>query len=155
MIHGALSRTASQRLVSELRRFEREPVPGVMLVNTDDMRSWRACIMGPSESPYEAGVFELKVEFPKEYPNRPPTCTFITKVFHPNVGDGGSICASVFDSHWSCSYTVQALLLNIRSLLEDPNPNSPLNSDAAQLYMKDRRKYNRRVRKCVREHATP
>ena len=32
-----------------------------------------------------------------------------------------------------------------QSLLSDPNPNSPANSEAARLYTEDRREYNRRV----------
>jgi hypothetical protein len=36
-----------------------------------------------------------------------------------------------------------------QSLLCDPNPNSPANSEAARLYSENRREYNRRVREVV------
>lgn len=36
-----------------------------------------------------------------------------------------------------------------QSLLGDPNPNSPANAEAAQLYSENRREYDRRVRAVV------
>ena len=46
-------------------------------------------------------------------------------------------------------YDVSAVLTSIQSLLTDPNPNSPANSEAAKLYRDDRRMYERRVREMV------
>ena len=37
----------------------------------------------------------------------------------------------------------------LQSLLCDPNPNSPANSEAARLYGENRREYNRRVKEVV------
>jgi len=37
----------------------------------------------------------------------------------------------------------------LQSLLCDPNPNSPANSDAASLYSESRREYNKRVQEVV------
>jgi hypothetical protein len=38
-----------------------------------------------------------------------------------------------------------------QSLLDEPNPNSPANSGAAQLYTENRREYEKMVRKCVEQ----
>jgi ubiquitin-protein ligase len=46
---------------------------------------WYAKIIGPKDTPFENGVFELDFTLPTEYPNKPPTIKFLTKVFHPNV----------------------------------------------------------------------
>ena len=37
----------------------------------------------------------------------------------------------------------------LQSLLTDPNPASPANPEAAQLYNNDRAAYHRRVRRCA------
>ena len=42
-----------------------------------------------------------------------------------------------------------AILTSIQSLLSDPNPASPANMEASQLYERDRREYNKRVRAVV------
>lgn len=33
---------------------------------------------------YEGGFFKAKLEFPKDFPNNPPTMTFASEMFHPN-----------------------------------------------------------------------
>jgi hypothetical protein len=44
----------------------------------------------------EGGYFPCLLEFPKEYPNKPPVMTFTTKGFwHPNVYKDGKVCISI------------------------------------------------------------
>uniref|UniRef100_A0A1I7WCV7 UBIQUITIN_CONJUGAT_2 domain-containing protein n=1 Tax=Heterorhabditis bacteriophora TaxID=37862 RepID=A0A1I7WCV7_HETBA len=38
---------------------------------------------------------KLSLEFTEEYPNKPPTVKFISKMFHPNVYADGSICLDI------------------------------------------------------------
>ncbi|CAN0404968.1 unnamed protein product, partial [Discosporangium mesarthrocarpum] len=33
---------------------------------------------------YEGGFFKAKLEFPKDFPNNPPTMTFLSEMWHPN-----------------------------------------------------------------------
>ncbi|KIY94884.1 ubc1, ubiquitin carrier protein 1 [Monoraphidium neglectum] len=66
----------------------------------------------------------------------------------PWDGDGG-ICLDILQNQWSPIYDVSAILTSIQSLLCDPNPNSPANSEAARLYNENRREYNRRVQEVV------
>ena len=55
-------------------------------------------------------------------------------MFHPNVYADGGICLDILQNRWSPTYDVSAILTSIQSLLDEPNPNSPANSVAAQLY---------------------
>ena len=61
----------------------------------------------------------------------------------------GSICLDILQNQWSPIYDVAAILTSIQSLLPDPNPASPANSEASKLYCDDRREYNRRVKEVV------
>lgn len=65
-------------------------------------------------------------------------------------GDG-SICLDILGNQWSPIYDVAAILTSIQSLLCDPNPNSPANSEAARLFNENKREYNRRVREVVEQ----
>ena len=38
----------------------------------------------PKDTPFEDGTFKLTKEFTEEYPNKPPTVRFISRMFHPN-----------------------------------------------------------------------
>lgn len=42
-------------------------------------------MQGPSETPYDGGVFQLGFSVPEHYPLQPPQVRFLTKIFHPNV----------------------------------------------------------------------
>jgi hypothetical protein len=59
-------------------------------------------------------------------------------MFHPNVYADGGICLDILQNRWSPTYDVSAILTSIQSLLDEPNPNSPANSVAAQLYQENR-----------------
>lgn len=62
----------------------------------------------------------------------------MTRIFHPNFSDK-DICLDILrSSEWSPALTITKVLLSIESLLTDPNPNSPLNSEAAELCIKDK-----------------
>ncbi len=63
-----------------------------------------------------------------------------------------SLCTPRLLSYrWSPTYDVSAILTSIQSLLSDPNPNSPANSMAAQLFKENRREYEKRVKACVEQ----
>ncbi|KAJ1968351.1 Ubiquitin-conjugating enzyme E2 2, partial [Dimargaris verticillata] len=72
-------------------------------------------------------------------------------MFHPNVYANGELCLDILQNRWSPTYDVSSILTSIQSLLHDPNPNSPANSEAAQLYRENRKEYLRRVEEVVQE----
>ena len=61
------------------------------------------------------------------------------------------ICLDILQNRWSPTYDVSAILTSIQSLLDEPNPNSPANSVAAQLYQENRREYEKRVAAIVEQ----
>lgn len=66
----------------------------------------------------------------------PPAITFAPRtVFHPNVSwNDGSICLDLLTKEaWSPSWTLLTTLQAIRMLLDNPEADSPLNVDAANI----------------------
>merc|ERR1711972_1303421 len=103
----------------------------------EDLFHWQATIMGPADSPYQGGVFFLTIQFPTDYPFKPPKVAFTTRIYHPNINSNGAICLDILRSQWSPALTVAKVLLSICSLLCDPNPDDPLVPDIARLYKTD------------------
>lgn len=137
---------ALRRLVRDLQKMEEDPSEGINATPVDDsLMQWEAVIMGPEETMWEGGIFKLKMVFSEEYPNKAPDVKFVNKIFHPNVYKDGSIWIDILSHHWSPIYDVWAILTSLQSLLCDPNPNSPANSEAAKLFVDNPKEYKRRV----------
>lgn len=95
---------------------------------------WTAYIQGPRDSPYEGGVFQLSIQCGPDYPLAPPTITFDTKIFHPNVHfDKGDVCLDILKKEWSPAWGLQAACRAVLALLSDPDADSPLNCDAGNM----------------------
>jgi ubiquitin-conjugating enzyme E2 D/E len=108
----------------------------------DDLFHWGATIIGPENSPFQGGIFNMSIYFPTDYPFKPPKVFFDTKIYHPNINKSGGICLDILKESWSPALTISKLLLSICSLLTDPNPDDPLEIDIANEYKKKRAKYN-------------
>lgn len=88
-----MSAQASNRLMRDFQKILKE--------NTDEMTAspeennifkWNAVIIGPKDTIWEDGIFNLTLEFTEEYPNESPKVSFVTKMFHPNIYPHGGIC---------------------------------------------------------------
>ncbi|XP_069773630.1 ubiquitin-conjugating enzyme E2 D4-like isoform X2 [Narcine bancroftii] len=98
---------ALRRIQKEYQDLERDP-PALCSAGPvgDDYFHWQATIMGPSDSPYQGGVFFLNIHFPSDYPFKPPKVSFTTKIYHPNINSNGSICLDILRSQWSPALTL-------------------------------------------------
>ena len=148
-----VSRAAQKRLMKEMKQVQNEDDANITAqILEGDITKWSATIIGPTDTPYEGGVFNLNLEFPARYPLLPPKVTFSTKVYHPNINANGHICLDILKSDkWTPAQTVRTLLVSILSLFADPNPDDPLVGSIAKLYKEDRPEFNKRVRDFVKE----
>ncbi|XP_042508394.1 ubiquitin-conjugating enzyme E2-17 kDa-like isoform X1 [Macadamia integrifolia] len=146
------SSSSQLRLMSDLKSIINEPPEGCSAspMSDDNLFVWSATIFGPEETPWEGGVFGLRLIFGDNYPEKPPRVRFTSEIFHPNVYHDGTLCMDIIQDAWSPCHNVSTILTSIQSLLTDPNPASPANPEAAQLYQHDIQAYNKRVRRCAR-----
>ena len=104
----------------------------------DDIFKWQATILGPKGTPYEGGIFYLRFDFTHDYPFKPPKVMFLTKIYHCNINSSGGICLDILKDNWSPALTISKVLLCICSLMDDPNPEDPLEPDIASLLKTDK-----------------
>ena len=146
---------ALKRIQKELTEFNNDPPEGFSAgpVDDSDMFKWEASITGPEESPFEGGNFQLSIEFPKDFPFKPPKVEFTTKVYHPNVKSTGTICLDILKDAWSPDITVSKILLAIQNLLINPNIDHPLEPEIAELYKKDKAAYDKKAKEWTEKYA--
>ena len=130
----------------------------VGLIDENNFYKWSVVIFGPSDTIYEGGFFKALLEFPDDYPNSPPQMKFVTKMWHPNIYPDGRVCISILhppgvdkfneqeraEERWRPSLGAEEILLSVISMLNDPNPDSPANIDAAVMFRNNPDEY-----KCI------
>jgi len=145
-----------KRLQRELADLQRDPPAGCSAgpASETDFYIWNATIQGPAESPFHGGLFELTINFPSDYPFKPPNVVFRTPIYHPNINKAGGICLDILKSQWSPALNASKVLLSILSLLTDPNPSDPLMPEIAEQYVKNRAAYDVRAREMTVAYAS-
>ncbi|KAI8867485.1 hypothetical protein GQ42DRAFT_126667, partial [Ramicandelaber brevisporus] len=48
-------------------------------------------VIGPDDTPYAGGHFDLDITIPETYPNEPPHVKFVTPIYHMNIDENGII----------------------------------------------------------------
>jgi len=128
--------TVTKRLGNELMQLMMSSSPGISAFPKSDANlfEWVGTIEGPTGTVYETLSFKISISFPANYPYVPPTIKFESPCYHPNVDLHGNICLDILQDKWSAVYSVHTILLSLQSLLGEPNNDSPLNNEAAQLW---------------------
>lgn len=147
-----MSSPAAKRLLADFKTISQAPPENILASPyEDDLFKWAAIIIGPADTCWEGTIIRIEMQFPSDYPLRPPEVRILTKLFHPNIFPDGRICLDLLRDKWSNALSVASILLSIQSLLTDPNPNSPANAEASRLYVADRHSYDIQVIKCAED----
>jgi len=66
----------------------------------------------------------------------------------------GRICLDILKDKWTPALQMRTLLLSIQSLMADPNPEDPLNNDAAKQWIEDEKAAHKQAREWTAKHAS-
>ena len=128
-------------------------------------------IPGPKGTAYQKGIFKIEMKFPRNYPNEPPFVRLHTPIWHPNFWAKPSeypgqrnICLALVDPSlmgkkggWSPSKTAATVIQAIQAMLNTHgqyiNPTDVFNKKAALEMMKDRKKFDKKVKTLVKKYA--
>lgn len=76
----------ARRIGKELADIQADSLSHINVESVgDSITKLKGSFDGPPGTPYEGGTFEVDIQIPNEYPFKPPTMRFMTKIWHPNV----------------------------------------------------------------------
>ena len=123
------------RIIQDYIKFNEDKPEGIYLhVNKDNIFEQHALIVGPSNTPYFGGFFIFKINYPKNYPKKPPSVVMLTTNknvrFNPNLYECGKVCLSIIGTwsgpSWEECMNIKLVLLSIQSLMNEfPIRNEP------------------------------
>ncbi|KAJ9476530.1 Ubiquitin-conjugating enzyme E2-16 kDa [Pseudozyma hubeiensis] len=147
---------SSKRIGKELADLTKEPIAGIAVEpKEDNIYKWVAKLQGPAKSPYAGGTFLVDMDFPIEYPFKSPKVKFNTRIYHPNIDEGGNLCVGILKSEaWKPSTKAVTILLSILQLLEEPNPDDALVASIAELYNTDKAKFDKTAQEYTKKYAS-
>jgi len=108
--------------------FESNPEHTEYRIHLSGMALYRESGLPKKRFEHEV-LIRLKREYP--YPGGIEV-TWLTPIFHPNIRESdGKVCILLVNE-WAETQTVKSVVAALRQLLDNPNPASPLNKEAAK-----------------------
>eukprot|EP00471_Norrisiella_sphaerica_P012857 CAMPEP_0184502956 /NCGR_PEP_ID=MMETSP0113_2-20130426/51588_1 /TAXON_ID=91329 /ORGANISM="Norrisiella sphaerica, Strain BC52" /LENGTH=150 /DNA_ID=CAMNT_0026892331 /DNA_START=56 /DNA_END=508 /DNA_ORIENTATION=+ len=149
---------ATKKLLAEFAKFQETESEEYEVSNPQDdgnVFKWEVMIFGPPDSPYDGGMFFVKMEFPDTYPEHPPKKVAMqTKIYHPNIDFKGEICFQGLKDNWNNKMNVKTVIDYLLKLIKNPDYHEAINSEVAEVMQKDMDKYKKLAAEWTEKYAT-
>jgi len=146
---------ATRRLQKELQDLRTAGLKAFRDIQVDESNIllWQGLLV-PDSAPYNKGAFKIEIQFPAEYPFKPPKLVFKTKIYHPNVDEKGQICLPIVSvENWKPATKTEQVIQALVNLVNEPEPDHPLRGDLAEEYSRDKKKFFKNAEEFTKKHG--
>jgi len=148
---GRGGKTPAAELRAHKDVAEMEEIPGVEVEFPDPNKvmHFNAKIT-PNEGLYKGATFLFSIEISTNYPYEAPKAECKTLIYHPNIDWEGHVCLNILRADWKPILTLSSVLFGLVTLFLEPNPDDPLNKEAASLMIDRPKDFERNVQQSLR-----
>ena len=155
---------AKKRVENELKTLSTQAnyfVEPIGQIGIEEFYKIKVIFIGPSDSPYEGGKFNLDIFLADNYPCKCPKIIFKTEIFHPNFVTGEELChcentcfTMLYD--WKPSYHLKDLLDAIYKVFINPISDSRMcgNNGAIELFITNKIKFEKKAKEWTKKFAS-
>lgn len=99
---------------------------------------------------WSGGKYKFTVNVSNGYPHEAPKCHCETPIYHPNIDLQGNVCLNILRADWKPVLGINTVILGLVFLFIEPNPNDPLNKEAAELMRNNPASFAQKVKTSLR-----
>lgn len=107
----------------------------------------------PEQGIWKGGVFDFSFKIDEEWPHKAPNIKAITRIWHPNISENGEVCLSMLKESYNPTISIGNLIAGLQFLFCEPNPQSPLNNDAALQMRQDQQAFEAKVKDYIQSYC--
>jgi len=139
------------RVQKDLSELDPNSTPGVAITFPDpsNLLVFKVEVI-PTEGLYKGAKFNFTVTVSSDYPFSAPQVVCDTLVYHPNIDLKGRVCLNILRADWKPVLTLGSVLFGLMTLFLEPNPDDPLNQEAADQMVQNKAEFERNVKKSLR-----
>lgn len=142
-------RVASFVLLADIGELDGGKVATIDFPNPNDLTAFNVSI-SPDSGYWKGATYHFSFGIPAHYPHSPPKVDCNTKIYHPNIDLQGKVCLNILREDWRPVLDINSVIYGLIYLFYEPNPDDPLNHEAAELFRKDIGQFERLVTRTLR-----
>jgi ubiquitin-conjugating enzyme E2 M len=112
-------------------------VAQVNFPNPNDLTNFEV-VVSPDSGYWSGARYHFSFTIPPLHPHEPPMVMFNTNIYHPNINLQGNVCLNILREDWKPVLDINAVIYGLIYLFYEPNPDDPLNREAAELFRTDK-----------------
>lgn len=147
---GKKKRTPGEiRIQKDIADLDGGKVANIEFPNPNNLTAFEVSIT-PDSGYWKNATYNFKFDISDHYPHTPPKVHCETKIYHPNINLEGKVCLNILREDWKPVLDINAVIYGLIFLFYEPNPDDPLNHEAADLFRRDIRQFERLVQRTLR-----
>mmetsp|Transcript_2847 Transcript_2847/g.4308 ORF Transcript_2847/g.4308 Transcript_2847/m.4308 type:complete len:197 (-) Transcript_2847:368-958(-) len=142
-------RTAGEiRIQKDIADLDGGKVATIHFPNPNDLTKFTVSVT-PDTGFWNTATYNFDFLIPEHYPHSPPKVTCRNKIYHPNINLEGNVCLNILREDWKPVLDINAVIYGLIYLFYEPNPDDPLNHEAAESFRKDVNAFERTVKRTL------
>lgn len=147
---GGKKRTPGEiRIQKDIAELDGGKVAIIDFPNPNDLTVFTVSIT-PDSGFWKGATYIFQFNIPCHYPHSPPKVLCSTKIYHPNINLEGNVCLNILREDWKPVLDINGVIYGLIYLFYEPNPEDPLNHEAADLFRRDVNQFQRLVQRTLR-----
>ena len=142
---GGKKRTPGEiRIQKDIADLDGGSVATVNFPAANDLTNFIVTVT-PDSGFWSKATYMFTFTIPALYPHEPPKVLCNTPIYHPNVNVQGNVCLNILREDWKPVLDINAVIYGIIFLFYEPNPDDPLNHEAAKKLRENKTEFKRIV----------